>query len=62
MNFEVKTYKYICDKCKKEAVVHAMYNILPIGWTTEEVGPCGLTDYYRDEDICTSCNNQKAQS
>lgn len=49
MQREIKQYEYFCDCCHKKV---SGLDKLP---HTVKVGPCGLTDYFRDEDWCTSC-------
>jgi hypothetical protein len=49
---KLRTYERRCDKCDKRERTEATGSapLLPIGWTRRSIGPCGLTNYYRDEE------------
>jgi hypothetical protein len=36
----------------------SMGRFLPTGWTAHEVGPCGMTDHYREEHLCPKCSKK----
>jgi hypothetical protein len=55
MRTELRTWRLTCDKCKKSVIVQAYLFERPKGWGDRSVGPCGLTNYYRDEDLCPKC-------
>jgi hypothetical protein len=55
---KLRTYERRCDKCDKRERTEATGSapLLPIGWTRRSIGPCGLTNYYRDEEWCPECS------
>lgn len=59
----VQFHEFACDnpKCTTKVIAVA----LPADWSKEskEVGPCGLTDYYRTETyhFCPRCTADKAK-
>lgn len=60
MSAELKLYEIKCGRCQTcEHILSVHKPSLPEGWTTESVGPCGLTDYYRDEPRCPTCSTLK---
>ncbi len=58
MYTEVKQYKVRCDCCLAESETLNSKRI-PRGWTQKEVGPCGMTNYFRTENYCFKCSKKK---
>lgn len=56
---ELKTLKVTCDTygCGTSVIitVRACDSKLPDGWVYKEVGPCGITDYYKTDVFCPKC-------
>lgn len=53
---ELKTVEYSCDfGCGTKVVASSFGGDLPQGWGTVKVGPCGITNYYRDDLACPTC-------
>jgi hypothetical protein len=55
---EIKRYRITCDHCFDHAVnVETTFDPpgLPEGWSVLDVGPCGMTGYYRQEWWCLGC-------
>lgn len=55
MPSEIKKWQFRCACCNTTAFVEGPYAELPKGWRYVKVGPCGLTNYYRDEERCPKC-------
>lgn len=56
MILELKTLRVTCDRCGKTKVYSSTTVYLPPdGWKTIQIGPCGMTDYYRVGHLCPSC-------
>ena len=56
---ERKTYLITCDSCRSSFQYSALSERdLPPGWRTVQVGPCGMTDYYRTEHRCSGCSDE----
>ncbi len=57
MNYEVKTYKFICDICKQIEFVRDVPGFIkPIGWSLEQ----DSASYgYKYNDICAACLEKK---
>jgi hypothetical protein len=57
----VKIVFFVCDQCSARLRVEissSMGRFLPTGWTAHEVGPCGMTDHYREEHLCPKCSKK----
>ncbi len=55
---ELKTFEITCDCCGTSVETRASRESrvkYPEGWEIISVGPCGLTDYYRNELRCPKC-------
>ena len=57
---ELKTFEYRCDFCGETKVSQSFRQEHPSGWGLIEVGPCGLTDYYRNDLACEKCLAERA--
>ena len=58
MNYEVKTYKFICERCQKIEFVRDVSSWQrPVTWVALEVNDCGLTNYTRFDDLCPDCSS-----
>lgn len=56
---EKKTFEISCERCGKTVTVQSVSTPdLPKGWKTVSVGPCGMTNYYRDEIRCIKCKTK----
>jgi len=56
MIVEIKVWEIRCDFCPSKHTETSAYKpSAPEGWGYVKVGPCGLTDYYRDELACPEC-------
>lgn len=55
---ELKQYEIVCDHCGKARVESRDPYLVPDGWSHQSVGPCGLTDYYREELWCRTCTKE----
>jgi hypothetical protein len=53
MNYEVKSFKYICDLCKDEAIYQGKENKLPHGWVSKMMQY--RDNHYPHKDYCGSC-------
>lgn len=51
----IREFEWKCDHCQRVEKVKGVKNKRPQGWTVQSVGPCGMTDYFRDEDWCDLC-------
>jgi hypothetical protein len=48
-----------CDLCGfLEAIANTTTPDPPDGWVMKEVGPCGHTNYFRDELRCPACKDK----
>lgn len=58
---EVKTFRLRCDRCRRlcdgKSFTATKYGdpLPPKGWKMVSVGPCGLTNYFRNEIHCPQC-------
>jgi ribosomal protein L37E len=53
---ELKHFKISCDRCSWTMVtVDTISATKPEGWEYVRVGPCGMTDYYRSDLLCSTC-------
>lgn len=55
MKQEVQTIQITCDRCRTTVIYTPLIDDKPDGWKVISVGPCGMTDYYRNEDRCPAC-------
>lgn len=54
--FKLNKFVFRCDTCNVEKIIEStMKPDLPKGWAYREVGPCGLTNYYKNVEICPKC-------
>jgi hypothetical protein len=59
---EIKTFEIECSDCHSKETFHGTKYDKPSGWGVVTVGPCGMTDYYRGEDLCPDCMEKHAKS
>ena len=59
MRREIKKFEIRCDGplCRNTVLIEGTNkeHEKPAGWGSVNVGPCGLTGYYRDELFCPDC-------
>jgi hypothetical protein len=60
MILEMKTFAFVCDVCRRHsdpvtACSTPSPREAPEGWEEILVGPCGATNYYRNDLFCPSC-------
>lgn len=67
MRHEVKTFKFVCDGCKKEEIVQDDMRSHPFdsywildGWRVVKVYD-GMRWDYHNEDYCPDCNDKAEQ-
>jgi hypothetical protein len=56
MNYEVKTFKFICSYCKEvEFVRDVPFWERPKDWSQSLITDCGSTGYTDELDLCPKC-------
>lgn len=61
---EIKTFEIVCNQCHATETFTGLYgpNDKPKDWGIREVGPCGLTNYFRKEDLCPKCMKKEKKA
>ena len=55
---EIKIYELSCDNNCGVKLPTTDENYIPQGWQEATVGPCGLTNYYKQVLLCPACYQQ----
>lgn len=55
MKQELKVYKFTCYMCHVSIIITGRPGEKPPGWEVTQVGPCGMTNYFKDEEVCKDC-------